>query len=122
MARLSNSSWRANAFCIACGLLSHIPVEPSMSVNRNVTVPVGGLATTLMSSLLPLRGHYSSAAFSGPSVYPPKLRPVADDSYGSLTRVRLHAPIAFPSSMSPQHAVEGATATVHLEEMGSVIS
>jgi hypothetical protein len=29
-------------------------VEPSMSVNRKVTVPVGGLATTLMSSLLSL--------------------------------------------------------------------
>jgi hypothetical protein len=41
-----------------------------MSVNRNVTVPVGGLATTLMSSLLPLIGHYSSGAFPGPSVYP----------------------------------------------------
>ena len=36
-----------------------------MSVNRKVRVPVGGLATTLMSSLLPLRGHYSSGAFPG---------------------------------------------------------
>ena len=54
MARLSISSWRANAACMACGLLSHILVEPSMSVNRKVTVPVGGLvATTLISSLLP---------------------------------------------------------------------
>ncbi len=42
-----------------------------MSVNRNVTVPVGGLvATTLMSSLFPLRGHYGSGAFPGPSVHP----------------------------------------------------
>jgi hypothetical protein len=33
-------------------------------VNRNVTVPVGGLATTTsMSSLLPLGGHYSSGAY-----------------------------------------------------------
>jgi hypothetical protein len=38
-------------------------------VNRNVTVPVGGLATTTsMSSLLPLRGHYSSGALPGLSV------------------------------------------------------
>src|SRR5215204_2820198 len=69
MAHLSNSSWRANAACMACGLLSHILVEPSMSVNRKVTVPEGGLATTTsMCSSLPLRGHYSSAAFPGPSV------------------------------------------------------
>jgi hypothetical protein len=39
-----------------------------MSVNRKVTVPVGGLATTLMSSLFPLGGHYSSGAVPGPSV------------------------------------------------------
>jgi hypothetical protein len=40
-----------------------------MSVNRKVTVPVGGLATTTsMCSSLPLRGHYSSAAFPGLSV------------------------------------------------------
>jgi hypothetical protein len=32
-------------------------------VNRKVRVPVGGLvATSSMSSLLPLRGHYSSGA------------------------------------------------------------
>ena len=41
-----------------------------MSVKRKVRVPVGGLATTLMSSLLPLRGHYSSGAFLGSSVRP----------------------------------------------------
>src|SRR5215204_7073708 len=69
MASLRISSWRVNAACIACGLLSHIAVEPSMSVNRNVTVPVGGLATTTsMCSLLPLRGNYSSVAVPGPSV------------------------------------------------------
>jgi hypothetical protein len=28
-------------------------VEPSISVNRKVTVPLGGLATSSMSSLLP---------------------------------------------------------------------
>jgi hypothetical protein len=45
-------------------------VEPSMSVNRKVRVPVGGLSTTSMSSLLPLGGHYSSGAFPGSSVNP----------------------------------------------------
>src|SRR5215211_6381022 len=69
MVRLSITSWRAKAACMACGLLSHILLEPSMSVNRKVTVPVGGLATTTsMCSLLPLRGHYSSGAVLGPSV------------------------------------------------------
>jgi hypothetical protein len=37
-----------------------------MSVSRKVTVPVGGLATNSTSSLLSLRGHYSSNAFSNP--------------------------------------------------------
>ena len=41
-----------------------------MSVKRKVRVPVGGLATTLSSSLLPLRGHYSSGAFLGSFVRP----------------------------------------------------
>ena len=42
-----------------------------MSVNRKVRVPVGGLAiTTLMSSLFPLGGHYSSVTFLGSSVHP----------------------------------------------------
>src|ERR671916_1453664 len=46
-------SWRASASDMASGLLSHILVEPSMSVNRKVTVPVGGLATTSTSSFFP---------------------------------------------------------------------
>ncbi len=37
----TNSSWRASASAIACGERSHNPVEPSMSVSRNVTVPDG---------------------------------------------------------------------------------
>ena len=42
-----------------------------MSVNRKVTVPVGGLvATTLISSLLPLRGHYSSGSYYRPFLLP----------------------------------------------------
>jgi hypothetical protein len=40
------SSWRARAARIVAGLSSHILLEPSMSVNRKVTVPLGG-ATTL---------------------------------------------------------------------------
>src|SRR5215211_3054686 len=69
MASLSNSSWRANAACMAGALFSHILVEPSMSVKRKVTVPEGGLATTTsMCSLLPSIGHYSSGAVSEPSV------------------------------------------------------
>src|SRR5918999_707378 len=70
MAHLSNSSWRANAACIAGALFSQSLVEPSMSVNRKVRVPVGGLVTNSMSSLVPLRGNYSSGGFSGPSVRP----------------------------------------------------
>src|SRR5215208_5980340 len=70
MTDLSNSSWRTNAACMAGASCSQSLVEPSMSVNRNVTVPVGGLATTVVSSLLPLRGHYSTGALPGPSVHP----------------------------------------------------
>src|SRR5215213_7339783 len=70
VAFLKIASWRERAPCMGCGCLSHLFVEPSMSVNRKVTVPVGGLGTTLMSSLLPLRGHYSSGAFLGSSVHP----------------------------------------------------
>src|SRR5918994_6315300 len=71
MADLSNSSWWANAGCMAGAFSSQRLVEPSMSVNRKVTVPVGGLATgTSMFSLLPLRRHYSSGAFPGPSIGP----------------------------------------------------
>jgi hypothetical protein len=35
------SSWRANAARIASGYASHSRDEPSTSVNRKVTVPVG---------------------------------------------------------------------------------
>src|SRR5262245_53921961 len=34
-------SWRANPDCIASDSRCHRTVEPSMSVNRNVTVPLG---------------------------------------------------------------------------------
>src|SRR5215208_3506072 len=70
MALLKISSWRVSAACMAGALFSQSLVEPSMSVNRNVRVPVGGLATTPSSSLLPLKGHYSSATFLGSFVRP----------------------------------------------------
>ena len=40
------ASWRARAACIAAWCCSQRVVEPSMSVKRNVTVPVGNSATT----------------------------------------------------------------------------
>src|SRR5215218_2915610 len=70
MALLKTSSWRARAICIARPCFSQSPVEPSMSVNRKVTVPVGGPGTTVMSSLIPSRGqHYSSEGVPGPLVH-----------------------------------------------------
>src|SRR5215211_5148473 len=45
MASLRISSWRASTSDMASGLLSQSLVEPSMSVKRKVTVPVGGLGT-----------------------------------------------------------------------------
>src|SRR5215210_4835320 len=63
-------SCRAKAACMASGSYSQSLEEPSMSVNRKVRVPVGGLATTLKSSLLPLIGHYSSVGFLGSCVRP----------------------------------------------------
>ena len=50
MALLSSSSWRARATCMAEESRSQRRVEPSMSVNRKVTVPVGRLLTRFASS------------------------------------------------------------------------
>ena len=41
----NNASWRASASCIAARCASHSRVLPSMSVNKNVTVPVGSGVT-----------------------------------------------------------------------------
>ena len=49
---------------IASGLPSHILVEPSISVNRKVTVPVGGPAICVASSL-PLKEHYTTTEGTG---------------------------------------------------------
>jgi hypothetical protein len=97
-------------------------VEPSMSVNKKVTVPVGGLATTLMSSLLPSRGHYSSATFLGSFVRPSAWRrfaAFAERAYslrcnlregvtdGTRTRdLRSHNPMLYQLSYG-HHAQEG---------------
>ena len=44
MAERTISSWRARADFMADAFRSQRRVEPSMSVNRNVTVPVGKTA------------------------------------------------------------------------------
>src|SRR6266581_2228503 len=44
MAARSTSSCAARATCIASGSSSHRRVDPSISVKRNVTVPLGALA------------------------------------------------------------------------------
>src|SRR5215207_6211082 len=60
-------SWRASASDMASGLLSHILVEPSMSVNMKVSVPVGRLATTTsMSFSLPLKDTIAAEHRLGP--------------------------------------------------------
>src|SRR5215213_4685374 len=89
MAFLRILSWRANAACMAGASSSQSLVEPSMSVNRKVRVPVGGLATTLMSSLLPLRGHYSSGGFLGPSAHPSAWRRAAFAEHAHPPRANL---------------------------------
>jgi hypothetical protein len=42
IAERNTSSCAARAFCIKSASVSHRPVEPSISVNRNVTTPEGG--------------------------------------------------------------------------------
>src|SRR5436309_7295051 len=44
IAARTTSSCAANATCIASGSSSHLRVDPSISVKRNVTVPLGALA------------------------------------------------------------------------------
>jgi hypothetical protein len=53
MALCRISSWRTRAFCMADASRSHILVEPSMSVNRKVTVPVGGGTAIRCTSSFP---------------------------------------------------------------------
>src|SRR5215217_2994692 len=77
MALRRTSSWRASATRMAGASSSHSLVEPAMSVNRKVTVPVGGPFITLPYSSLPSGRHYSSGALPGPSVYPSAQRRLA---------------------------------------------
>src|SRR5829696_4589033 len=57
------SSWRERAARMASGSFSQSFVEPSMSVNRKVTVPVGG--SNITRSLLSLRGTLYNARKGG---------------------------------------------------------
>jgi hypothetical protein len=59
MALRKISSWRERTVRIVSGLFSHILLEPSMSVNRKVTVPLGGAAICLRVLLL-LKRHYNT--------------------------------------------------------------
>jgi hypothetical protein len=71
MASLRISSWHERALCIACGLLSHILVELSMSVNRKVTVPVDILlASHVQHGRMGYRRHRGSlTSFDPPNLY-----------------------------------------------------
>jgi hypothetical protein len=60
MALRRTPSWRARAVLIVWGLLSHILLEPSMSVNKKVTVPLGG-ATICYVSSFSVRGTIAPA-------------------------------------------------------------
>src|SRR5687768_13609820 len=57
MASLRRVSWRARAVCMARGCCSHNRVLPSISVKRNVTVPLGILMVLGMA--VPLSNHAS---------------------------------------------------------------
>src|ERR687895_78044 len=79
---------------------SHILVEPSLSVNRKVTVPVGGPSITSPSSSLPLGNNIAAEHCRGPpftrlgeSASQPSLRSRVRVTDGARTRVlRSHNP------------------------------
>src|SRR5215216_99379 len=50
MASCKIESWRANADRISCGRVSQSCVEPSISVNKNVTVPDGSILIRILFS------------------------------------------------------------------------
>ncbi len=58
MALRRTPSWRARAALIIWGLFSHILLEPSMSVNRSVTVPLGSATISYYASSFSTNGHY----------------------------------------------------------------
>jgi len=53
--RRAIASWRSRAFRMASGTVSQSLVEPSMSVNRKVTVPDGGPTNTALHRGRPAR-------------------------------------------------------------------
>jgi hypothetical protein len=55
---VSRASWRASAACIASESRSQRAVLPSMSVRRNVTVPLGSSAMRTPAASLQ-RGYYT---------------------------------------------------------------
>ena len=76
------SSWRANAGCITSGCSSHRRVEPSTSVNKNVTVPDGSWELTsscrgdaprceaTASHHAPLPADFNASSFRDPRLGP----------------------------------------------------
>src|ERR671916_2694047 len=105
MATFRISSWRASASDTARESRSHILVEPSLSVNRKVTVPVGGPSITSPSSSLPLGNNIAAEHCRGPpftrlaeSASQPSLPSSERVTDGTRTRVlRSHNP---PTSVS----------------------
>src|SRR5215211_3081613 len=89
MALRKISSWRPSAERIVWGLFSHILLEPSMSVNRKVTVPVGGATI-----------RYAASFSFGGTIAPASLlqKRFAKRSWTSL-QASQHAP-ASPSLVS----------------------
>ena len=64
MASRTIASCSTNAARISSGRSSHKRVEPSMSANRNVTVPVGGLPmSTASHDRAPTRGERTEALY-----------------------------------------------------------
>src|SRR5215204_1885187 len=100
MALLKTSSWRARAICMAWAFCSQ-----SLVVNRNVTVPVGGLGTTVMSSLIPSRGqHYSSEGVPGPLVHPSVWRRIRSLLQNTLIRCLPTCVEGWPARLEPASA------------------
>src|SRR3712207_401973 len=86
MAAWRISSCRARASCICSGWSSHMAVEPSMSVKRKVTVPVGMLDLFLLDLLTVLLPD-------APSVTLWSLSPPRAEGHCARPRLATYAPI-----------------------------
>ena len=112
--------WRANASRIASGCSSHRRVEPSMSVNKNVTVPDGNSATTTPGS--PDPDTQGNQAF-GTSVTCPRAaaklnrRPGVADQ---VTRGRIIGGMALQLHSDPELAAVVARARRRAQEAGEL--